>query len=274
MNQNLSETVKNIAQMYKLMKNSKYVTLIEDTEDIKKAKKEGKTGVIIGFQNVPPLEGNLDLLSVYHKLGVRIIQLTYHFKTICGDGCKEPSNSGLSLFGEELIKAMNKQGMIVDLAHVGEKTELDAIEVSKHPCIASHSNPYSLMPAPQNKKDNMIKALAKKGGVIGITGFPRLVEPNPTLDMILNYIDYVVQLVGIDYVGIGTDFAEGWADDPTRRKILIKIDGRIYDWPEGIETVTKFSNITRGLVSRGYSDSDIEKILGGNYMRVLKEVIG
>jgi len=80
MNQNLSETVKNIAQMYKLMKNSKYVTLIEDTEDIKKAKKEGKTGVIIGFQNVPPLEGNLDLLSVYHKLGVRIIQLTYHFK--------------------------------------------------------------------------------------------------------------------------------------------------------------------------------------------------
>jgi len=169
---------------------------------------------------------------------------------------------------------MNKQGMIVDLAHVGEKTELDAIEVSKHPCIASHSNPYSLMPAPQNKKDNMIKALAKKGGVIGITGFPRLVEPNPTLDMILNYIDYVVQLVGIDYVGIGTDFAEGWADDPTRRKILIKIDGRIYDWPEGIETVTKFSNITRGLVSRGYSDSDIEKILGGNYMRVLKEVIG
>lgn len=273
MNQNLSETVKNIAQMYKLMKNSKYVTLIEDTEDIKKGKKEGKTGVIIGFQSVPPLEGNLDLLSVYHKLGVRIIQLTYHFKTICGDGCKEPSNSGLSLFGEELIKAMNKQGMIVDLAHVGEKTELDAIEVSKHPCIASHSNPYSLMPAPQNKKDNMIKALAKKGGVIGITGFPRLVEPNPTLDMILNYIDYVVQLVGIDYVGIGTDFAEGWADDPTRRKILIKIDGRIYNWPEGIETITKLSNITRGLVSRGYSDSDIEKILGGNYMRVLKEVI-
>lgn len=273
MDQNLSETIKNIAQMYKLMKNSKYITLIEDTEDIKKAKKEAKTGVIIGFQSVPPLEGNLDLLSVYHKLGVRIIQLTYHFKTICGDGCKEPSNSGLSLFGEELIKAMNKQGMVVDLSHVGEKTELDAIEVSQHPCIASHSNPYSLVPAPQNKKDNMIKALAKKGGVIGITAFPRLVEPNPTLDMILNYIDYVVELVGIDYVGIGTDFAEGWADDPTRRKLLIKIDGRIYDWPEGIETITKLPNITRGLISRGYSDSDIEKILGENYMRVFKEVI-
>lgn len=274
MDQNISETIKIIAQTYSKIRASKYVTLIENTEDIIRTKREGKTGVIFGFQNVPPLEGNLDLLSVYYKLGVRIIQLSYHFKTICGDGCKEPSNSGLSLFGEELIKAMNKQGMVVDLAHVGDKTELDAIEVSKYPCIASHSNPYSLMPAPQNKKDNMIKALAKKGGVIGITGFPRLVEPNPTLDMILNYIDYVVQLVGIDYVGIGTDFAEGWAEDPTRRKLLIKIDGRIYDWPEGIETITKLPNITRGLISRGYSDSDIEKILGGNYMRVLKEVIG
>jgi membrane dipeptidase len=274
LNQNLSETVKKIAEIYCIIEASKVAVLIESTADIREAKDTGKTGIIMGFQSVGPLEGNLDLLDIYHKLGVRIIQLTYHFKTVCGDGCKEPGNSGLSLFGRELIKKMNDLGMIVDLAHVGERTELDAIAFSSHPVIASHSNIHSLVPEPQNKKDEMIKALAKKGGIIGITGFPRLVEPNPTLDHLLNYIDYVVQLVGIDHVGIGVDFAEGWTDSPSHRKMLIKIDGRIYDWPMGIDTITDFPNFTRGLIARGYSEEDIKKVLGGNYMRVLEEVIG
>jgi len=274
MSQNLSETVKRIAQMYRQIEISRTATLIERAADIREAKREGKVGIILGFQNVAPLEGDLGLLSVYHRLGVRIVQLTYHFKNVCGDGCKEPTNSGLSLFGKELVKKMNDLGMVVDLAHVGERTEREAIEVSRHPVIASHSNVYSRVPAPQNKKDDMIKALAKKGGVIGITGFPRLLEPNPTLDLLLDHVDYVVQLVSVDHVGIGLDFAEGWADSPFHRKRLLEIDGRIYDWPEGISTITQFPNITRGLVSRGYSDREIEKILGGNFLRVFEEVIG
>ena len=274
MNQNLSETVKRIAQMYRMIDASKVATLIERTADIREAKKEGKTGIILGFQNVGPLEVDLSLLNIYYRLGVRIIQLTYHFKTVCGDGCKEPSNSGLSLFGAELIKRMNDMGMVVDLAHVGERTCLDAIDVSRHPVIASHSNPWAQKPTYQNKRDGTIKALAEKGGVIGITGFPRLLDTNPTLDLLLDYVDYVVQLVGVDHVGIGLDFAEGWPDSPFHRKRLIEIDGRIYDWPEGIETTTKWPNVTRGLVSRGYADDEIEKILGGNFLRVFEEVIG
>ncbi len=274
LNQNLSETVKKIAEIYHTIDNSQIATLIECAADIKETKKTGKTGIIMGFQSVGPLEADLGLLDIYHKLGVRIIQLTYHYKTVCGDGCKEPGNSGLSLFGKDMIKKMNELGMVVDLAHVGERTELDAINFSRHPVIASHSNIYSLQPEPQNKKDEMIKALAGKGGVIGITGFPRLVEPNPTLDHLINYIDYIVQLVGIDYVGIGVDFAEGWTDSPSHRKMLIKIDGRIYDWPKGIETITQFPNFARELIARGYSEEDIKKILGGNFMRVLEEVMG
>jgi membrane dipeptidase len=274
MDQNMSETVKRIAQMYRLIELSKTATLIETTADIRRARKEGKAGIILGFQNVDPLEGNLGLLSVYHRLGVRIIQLTYHYKNICGDGCNEPTNSGLSLFGRDLIRMMNEQGIVADLAHVGDRTEREAIEASKHPMIASHSNAYARVPTHQNKQDDMIQALAKKGGVIGITAFPRMLEPDPTLDTLLDHVEHVIRLVGVDHVGIGTDFAEGWADSPSHRKRLLEIDGKIYDYPQGIDSVTKFSNITRGLVGRGYSDSDIEKIMGGNFLRVFEQVWG
>jgi membrane dipeptidase len=274
MNQNLSETAKLISQMYVLIESSEVATLIGSTTDIKEAKQEGKVGIMLGFQNVGPLEHDLNLLRIYYRLGVRIIQLSYHFRDICGDGCKEPANSGLSLFGAELIERMNDMGMVVDLAHVGEAACLDAIEVSRHPVIASHSNAWARIPTYQNKRDDTIKALAGKGGVMGITGFPRLLEPHPTLDHLLDHVDYVVQLVGVEHVGIGLDFAEGWPDSPIHRKKLLQIDGRIYDWPEGIETVSKWPNITRGLVARGYADGDIEKILGGNFLRVFEKVIG
>lgn len=272
MGHNLSETVKRIADLYRLIERSQRAVLIESVADIHRAKEQAKTGILIGFQNVPPLEGNLGLLPVYHRLGVRIIQFSYHFKNICGDGCMEPSNSGLSLFGRQLVESMNDQGMVIDLAHVGERTVLDTIEASQHPVIASHSNAFARVPAPQNKKDATIKALSAKGGVIAITGFPRLLEPDPTIELLLDHVDHVVQLVGVDYVGIGMDFAEGWTDSPSHRKKLIEIDGRIYDWPTGISTVSEFPNLTRGLLMRGYSDDEIAKILGGNLLRVFEEV--
>lgn len=274
MGQNLSETVKRIAGVYKLLRKSKNAVLIESVEGMRRVKKDGTVGVLLGFQNIAPLEGNPDLLEIYHRLGVRIVQLSYHFKNLCGDGCMEPTNSGLSLFGKSLIGRLNELGMVVDLAHVGENTEMDAIEVSRHPVIASHSNCHARVPVPQNKKDDMIKALAKKGGVIGITGFPRLLEPDPELDDMLDHVDHVVQLVGVDHVGIGMDFAEGWTDSPSHRKKLLEIDGQIYEWPKGISTVTEVPNITRGLVARGYSDEDVAKIMGGNLMRVFEEVLG
>jgi membrane dipeptidase len=274
MNHNLGETAKRIAEIYRSIDASDVTVLIESCADIRQAKKEGKSGIILGFQNVTPLENDLGLLPVYYRLGLRIIQLTYHFKSIAGDGAKERTPGGLSLWGQDLIRAMNDMGMVVDLAHVGEATCLEAIELSRHPVIASHSNPWARKPAYQNKRDSTIKAMAAKGGVIGITAFPRMMEPDPSLDMILDYVDYVVQLVGVDHVGFGLDFAEEWPDSPIHRKKLLAIDGQIYEYPEGIDTVTKFPNLTRGLVARGYSDQDIEKIVGGNFMRVFEEVIG
>ncbi len=275
--QNLSETIKIISKMYKIINNSKRAILIESATDIKRAKEEKKVGIIFGFQNIAPLEGNRDLVYIFYKLGVRIIQLTYHFKNVCGDGCKEKTNSGLSLFGEDLIKIMNKLGIVIDLSHVGEKTEIEAIKISKHPVISSHSNVYSLVPTYQNKKDEMIKFLASKGGVIGISAFGRMLGEDfgeeINLENMLNHIDYVVNLVGIDHVGVGSDFCEGWLDSYSHRKTILKIDGKIYKYPKKLDTIVKFPDLTKGLISRGYSNVEIKKILGGNFLRVFNEVM-
>ncbi|MEM2896437.1 MAG: membrane dipeptidase [Candidatus Bathyarchaeia archaeon] len=239
-----------------------------------KAKNEGKVAIFLGFQSIDPLEGNLAFLRVYHKLGVRIIQPTYHFKTIVGDGCAERTDCGLSLFGIDLIEKMNKLGMLIDLAHVGKKTGLEIIEVSKDPVIFSHSNARTLVDTYQNKTDEEIKAAAEKGGVIGISLLPRLLgnKPNLSINDLMNHIDYAVNLVGAKHVGIGTDFIEGQAENPEMKRLLLQIDGEIYRYPKDMDTITKFSSITKALVARGYSDDEIKKILGENFMRVFKRV--
>jgi membrane dipeptidase len=165
--------------------------------------------------------------------------------------------------------------MVVDVAHVGRQSVLEAVETSEDPVIASHSNPRALVDAFQNKTDEEIKAMAENGGVIGVTAFPRLLGKDPdkiSLDNLLDCIDYVVELVGANHVGIGLDFAEGWAEYPPSRMSLMKIDGRIYIYPREIDTVTKFPNITEGLIGRGYSDAETKKILGENFLRVFKKV--
>lgn len=273
MNHNLSETVKLMAVLYGQVARSNVAMLIERTADIRAAKAQGKVGLIIGFQNIGPFEGDMSLLPIFYRLGVRIIQLTYHFRNICGDGCNEPGDAGLSLWGKELILRMNELGMVIDVAHLGDRTAREAIAASKHPCIASHSNVHVKAPVYQNKQDDTIRALAARGGVMCIAAFPRMLEAGATLDTVLDHIDYVAQLVGVHHVGIGLDFSEGWADSPIHRKKLLAIDGRIYDYPQGINSVTQVPNITRGLVARGYKDADIQCILGGNLLRVFDQVM-
>jgi membrane dipeptidase len=275
---NMSETVKRILDMQDLVAGeSETVVLATSVEDIARAKLEGKTAIMLGFQNIQPLENDLRPLKLYHYLGVRIIQLSYHFRNAAADGGGERMDSGLSLFGISLVKEMNRLGIVVDLAHVGKQSVLEAADTSEDPVIASHSNPRALVDAYQNKTDEEIKAIAEKGGIIGVTAFPRLVSKDPdkcTLDDLLDCIDYIVKLVGASHVGVGLDLAEGWADYPPTRMSLMKIDKRIYTWPRGIETVTDFPNITEGLVGRGYSDTEIRKILGENFLRVFKKVFG
>lgn len=281
MQHNITETVNTIANLLELIRKSDSATRITTVRDIEKAAEDKKAGIIFGFQNVAPLEmggkqdvdPDIKILNVYKKLGVRIIQLTYHYRNICGDGSKEESDCGLSAFGNRLVSKLNEHGIVVDLAHVGDNTSRDAIKASEDPVVMSHSNSYYLSPVYQNKEDETIELLAENDGVIGISAFPRMLDKeSPSLEDMLDHIDYIVDLVGVDYVGIGTDFSEGWAENPFMRKKLLKIDGKIYDYPKGLSTVTEMPNLTESLISRGYSEKEVRKIMGGNFLRVFSEV--
>lgn len=280
------------ATLARLQQNRDKWMLAESTSDILKAKREGKVSIILGFQSAKPIEDNLGNLYLFQKLGVRIIQLTYNERNFVGDGCLERTNSGLSRFGVSLVKAMNKLGILIDLSHVGERTTMDAIEHSEAPVVFTHANSRALSENPRNKSDEQIKALANKGGVIGISAYGPICWDErkgipPTMDDVVAHIDYVVNLVGVDHVGLGNDYPMGVprpimdqiinstnASYPQMNGEYNRIVGSGYEqrYAKGFESLAKFPNVTRALVQRGYSAEDISKILGGNFFRVFNEV--
>jgi membrane dipeptidase len=256
------------------------LTLVQEVEDIKKAKERGKLGIIFGFQNAVPLGEDVALLPIFHKLGVRIIQLTYSEANALGCGCLEPTDTGLTSLGIQVIQAMNRLGILVDLSHTGYRTSKEAIEVSLDPVSFTHANPLALKKSPRNRPDELIRMVADKGGVIGLVPYGSFCksEPGkrPTLNDFLDQIDYVVELVGIDHVGIGTDKFEGrtkeeyFLEFQSRYPILVsKFEERHV---EGFSHISHFPRITEGLLSRGYSAEDCGKIIGGNFYSLFQRV--
>jgi membrane dipeptidase len=250
-------------------------------DDIYRAKKEGKLGVGFHFQNSRPVENDLGLLIVLHRLGLRVMQLTYNEKNQVGDGCTERTDSGLSKFGLRMVEEMNRLGIVVDCSHVGYRTSMDAIEASKTPVVFSHSNAYGVFPSKRNIKDDQIKALAKSGGVIGMNGFPGFVSKDsfvdksrgPSLEQLLDHVDYMAKLVGTDHIGVGLDYSVGTPEG--YRRYGYEPDTYPeppWHYPSGLDDVSKLPNLTKGLQTRGYTDADVRKILGENFIRVFKAV--
>jgi membrane dipeptidase len=281
----LYDCVKVVGEWYDLFERHSDKTFLATTADeIRKAKKENKIAMIFGFQHAEAIEDDLNLLKVYHKLGFRVMQLTYNERNLIGDGCLERTDSGLSNFGINVVKEMNRLGILIDLSHVGDKTTMEAIELSKDPCSFTHSNPRSLCNKKRNKTDEQIQALTEKGGVIGITFFTHLIRDDklPTFGVdYVDHIDYVVDLVGVDHVGTGLDIPYGVSvDHPIYGSLLAKYaDGYVqegYTQPERLSWYMNEENrwfdITRGLVGRGYSDQEIEKILGLNFLKLFQKV--
>ena len=254
------------------------------TEDIKQAKKEGKLAIIFAFQNATPVEDDwVNRLPLFHRNGLRVVQLTYNEVNKLGTGCFEPFDQGLKLTGIQVVRELNRLGIVIDLSHVGVKTSLDAIELSTKPCIFSHADCRSLNDSRRNKTDEQIRAIAEKGGVIGLTPYAPFCEPNkqkrPTLDDYLRHMEYAINLVGTDHVGIGTDIAEHWAvrwagGTPRRYPDMT----RDYTWEtiyaQGFHSVSCIGDVLEALLKRGYSEEDVKKIAGGNFMRVFKQVWG
>lgn len=251
--------------------------------DIRRAKAEGKQAFM--YQLEPQTVGrNLKRVEIAYGLGVRMMLLTFNTKNFVGDGCAERTDCGLSYFGIELIECLNDLGILIDLSHCGVQTTLEAIKVSKDPVLINHAGAQALNPPCKRlKPDEVIKALADKGGVIGVSAVPNQLSRNPVqgIDDVLNHIDYIVKLVGIDHVAIGTDIVFG--DHVAHHRAMAQsgvVDFErtgmvlVADYMYGIESPLEWQNIIRGLIARGYSDEEIAKIVGGNALRIIEEVVG
>jgi membrane dipeptidase len=264
----------------RLRANSNRMLLVTGTDDIERAKREGKLAVVFHFQNGTPIEYNVNLLEVYHRLGVRVIQLTYNVKNAIGDGCLERTDAGLSDLGVAAVKEMNRLGIVVDLSHTGEQTTLDAMDASDRPVLFTHANAKAICNHPRNLTDRQMRRLADLDGVMGLNGFPAFVKANvaaPTLDDLLDHLDYIVKTIGIDHVGLGLDYFHAERADYERRLVSGEWKPGEYppppwNYPQGIEDASRLPAVAPAMAKRGYSDSDIVKVLGANFMRVLRAV--
>ena len=263
-------------------RNDDVFCLVDKASDLDRAKRKGKLAVIMGVQDAEHFRQASDV-NVFHQLGQRCAQLTYNSQNLIGGGSTDRIDGGISDFGVGIIKAMNEVGMLVDVSHCGERTTLDAIELSSRPIAITHSNCRALVDHPRLKTDEAIRKLADKGGVMGITGvrmFVRGSDPT-TVDDMVDHIDHVARLVGIEHVGLGSDADLNGYDDmkPEALKQLRAAYKASYAFREkididGFDHPKKVYDLTESLIRKGYSDSHIEKVLGGNFRRLLGEIWG
>ena len=276
-----------LAAWHRLFRERKDLLLVRRTQDIATAKQSGRMGIYFHFQGADPIEDNLDLIDLYKALGVGVVQLSYNVKNRVGDGCEERTDAGLSRFGIRLIERLNTAAVIVDCSHTGLRTSMEAIERSAAPVILSHSNAASVHATARNAPNELIDAIAKSGGVIGVVGFPAMVGASamPSLDDFIAHIDAIVERVGIDHVGLGMDYYIGQAgvtDDEQARALYRRMvaNGVWHDsypppphhYPVGIETPKTLGRLTQRLLERGYKERDVQKILGENWLRVMRMV--
>jgi membrane dipeptidase len=251
-------------------------TLASRAEDVRSAKMRGRLAVAFAFQGSNALLGELALVEVYRQLGVIQMLLAYNAANLAADGCHESRNAGLSHFGRDLVAEMNRVGMIVDVAHVGLRSSLEALELTTKPPVFSHSTPRKFAPHDRNITDEQIRACAGKDGVVCLTGVGLFMDPQhgkPSVSKMTDTIDYVAQLVGPAHAGIGLDYvldAESMARYLRANAGLYggggqyPADGRVDFAPPSI-----LPQVTDELMRRGYSDAEVRGILGENYLRVL-----
>ena len=237
-------------------KHSPYISIARTPDDLWMHKHQGKKSIMLGIENGHALEGSLDNLRHFAQRGIVYMTLCHNGDNdICDSARGEHTHNGVSAFGREVIKEMNRLGIMVDLSHAGEKSFYDALELSKTPIVCSHSSCRALCDHPRNLTDDQMRALAQKGGVMQVTLYHGFLvkDGEATLDDAMRHLDHAIEVMGIDHVGLGTDF-DG--------------DGGI----RGLASSAELLNYTRELLKRKYSEADIQKLWGGNFLRVMREV--
>ena len=245
-------------------------------DDILEAKKRGKTAVIPMIENAGVIYNDLERLDVLYGLGIRCMGLTFNNRSFIGDGILEKIDSGLSNFGYKVIERMNRLGILIDFSHSSDLTIRQGIEASEAPCCLSHTIAKAITKGAKGKSDEILELVAKHEGLIGIEAVPNVTSNKEvqTVFDVIDHVDYMVKLVGVDHVAIGTDCMFGdhvGSHKTTQDKDLKEFPATHIDY---IENPGQFPNVTRALVARGYSDEDIKKIIGGNVLRFLEQTIG
>ncbi|MFQ6126068.1 MAG: dipeptidase [Candidatus Heimdallarchaeota archaeon] len=270
------KVLKVMDDLHQELQESEKFHLIKTYDDIIHAKNAGKIGLLLQLEGTRPIRENLFLLRTYYQLGLRQVGLTWNQRNLVADGCGEEHAGGLSNFGRHLVEEMNRLNMILDVSHVSERSFWDAIEIIKSPPVASHSNTRAVCDFPRNLSDAQIEALADRGGVMGICFHRSLVGDPPTLETLLNHIDHIVDLVGIDHIALGPDFIDYIMDKMIEEDNRLKehgIDYGSHEYVNELQTVTQLTNFTRALVARGYEDEAVKKILGGNLLRIYQKIL-
>jgi membrane dipeptidase len=262
-----------------------HLTLATTAREVREAKARGKVAVLIGVEGGHAIEGSMDNLRELHRRGVRYMTLTWNNGTTwagAAAGLNGTRSGGLTEYGRQIVREMNRLGMLVDISHVSDSTFFDAVATSTDPVIASHSSARALNPHRRNMSDAQLRAVARNGGVVNVNFYSAFIDPaflvkadsiektlprqaqdaalrtlsRPTLATLLDHFDHIARVAGVDHVGIGSDF-----------------DGVSGFLPAGMDDVTRLPLIAQGLLDRGYSESDVKKILGGNMLRVMERVL-
>ena len=261
-----------------------FIIVCDGVRDISAAHSTGRLALVPTLESATPIENELDRLDVLYGFGVRSMGIAYSEANALGSGLREARDGGLTEFGRQVVRRMNKLGILIDAAHCGDQTTLDIIDASEHPIVISHAGARSLWPTRRLKPDQVLEALAAKGGVLGIEAAPHttLTEHHPrhSIESCMEHFEYAVRLLGIDHVGFGPDTMFGdhvgvhhaYAALFSIAQVLGGKEYEEVEYVDGLENPADFPNIIRWLVKHGYADADIIKVMGGNALRVLKQV--
>ncbi len=280
--ENFRETVLNVEQWNRWFE--RFPELIVHAcsgDDVRQAKRDSRTAIVFGFQNPSPIEDDIGLVEIWHTLGARFMQLSYNNQSLLATGCYEADDPGITRMGKQVIREMNRVGMVIDMSHSAERSTLDAIELSERPIAITHANPAFWHPALRNKSDTVLKELAASGGMLGFSMYPHHLKDksNCSVDSFCEMIARTADLMGLDNIGIGSDLCQ---DQPDKVVEWMRVgrwtkeidygEGSASDagfpaQPEWFKDNRDFSNISEALKNKGFSDAEVAGIMGENWLR-------
>lgn len=257
-------------------------------DDVRHARETNRTAIFFGYQNPSPIEDDIGLVEIHHRLGARFMQLSYNNQSLLATGCYESEDSGITRMGREVIAEMNRVGLVVDMSHSADRSTLEAMEISSRPIAITHANPHNWHPALRNKSDDLLKALGQSEGMLGFSVYPHHLhgKSDCTLESFCQMIADTADLMGIDHIGIGTDLCQDqpdsiveWMRTGRWTKAIDYGEGSASDagfppMPSWFNDNRDFDNIENGLRTVGLSDADVGKVMGENWLRFYDDNFG